>query len=197
LVLSCKRCVLTVMSRFSGVYFVDGTTLETVQGSFEDIARYTSAGETTENSLRWFSQQQTEWLLLIDNADDPKINLRQFLPACTHGNIIITSRNRACRQHAPDSNCNVVEMEQDEAIELLLKSSMVERSTGNRGLCASICKELGYLALAVAQAVHISPNRVHSRTTLNCSTKIVVNFSKRYPTKRRTITSRRCTRRGR
>src|SRR5215472_3890931 len=64
----------------------------------------------------------------------------------------MSSRNQACRRHAPDSNCNMVGMEPDNAIELLLKSSMAERSTKNRDLCASIYEELAYLALAVAQA---------------------------------------------
>jgi hypothetical protein len=43
-------------------------------------------------------------------------------------------------------------MDPKEAIELLLKSAMVEDSAGNRDIGAAICKELGYLALAIAQA---------------------------------------------
>jgi hypothetical protein len=137
---------------FWGIYIVDASTLDTIQSSLEGIARTNSAGMTAQDALRWFTRQRNEWLLLIDNADDPQINLRQFLPACTHGNIIITSRNRASRLYAPDSNYNVSKMKPDKAIELLLKMSMAERSARNRDLASSICQVLGYLALAVAQA---------------------------------------------
>ena len=89
---------------------------------------------------------------MIDNADDPEINLQQFFPACRHGNIIITSRNPSCRLYAPDSHFNVSGMTSNDAIELLLKMTMAQRSPANLERAALICGELGYLALAVAQA---------------------------------------------
>ena len=89
---------------------------------------------------------------MIDNADDPEINLQQFFPRCAHGNIIITSRNRDCRRHAPDSNVHVSGMDTHDAVELLLRSAMLEGSARNRDTAASICQELGYHALAIAQA---------------------------------------------
>jgi tetratricopeptide (TPR) repeat protein len=91
-------------------------------------------------------------LLLFDNADDPDINLRQFFPTCKHGNIIVTSRNPRCRLYAPDSHFNVSGMNAKDAIELLLKMTAAQRSPANLERAASICRELGYLALAVAQA---------------------------------------------
>ena len=105
---------------------------------------------TAQDALAWLAGQRHDWLLLIDNADDPEINLEQFFPACRHGNIIITSRNPACRLYAPDSYFNVSEMNAKDAIELLLTAA--QRSPANTQRAAAICKELGYLALAVAQA---------------------------------------------
>ena len=118
----------------------------------EGIARTTSAGTTAQDALTWLAGQRHDWLLLIDNADDPEINLQQFFPACRHGNIIITSRNPACRLYAPDSHFNVSEMNANDAIELLLKMTAAKRSPKNMEQAVSICRELGYLALAVAQA---------------------------------------------
>ena len=90
--------------------------------------------------------------MLIDNADDPDINLQRFLPRSAHGNIIITSRNRDCRLHAPDSHVHVSGMDNEDAVELLLRSAMADPSARNRDIAATICKELGYLALAITQA---------------------------------------------
>ena len=118
----------------------------------EGIARTALAGTTAQDALTWLAGQRHDWLLLIDNADDHEINLQQFFPACRHGNIIITSRNPACRLYAPDSHFNVSEMNANDAIELLLKMTAAERSPTNLEQAASICTELGYLALAVAQA---------------------------------------------
>jgi hypothetical protein len=123
--------------------------MATIQSSFENIARSASAGTTVDDALRWLSQQRSEWLLLIDNADDPEINLQQFFPRCVHGNILITTRNPHCRRHAPDSNVDVAGMDPNDAVELLLKSAMVERSPKNRDIAALICQELGYLSLAI------------------------------------------------
>jgi hypothetical protein len=126
--------------------------MATIQSALEKIARSTSAGTTSDDALRWLSQQRSEWLLLIDNADDPQINLQQFFPRCAHGNILITTRNQNSRRHAPHSNVDVAGMIPDDAVELLLKLAMVERSAKNRDVGAVICKELGYLALAITQA---------------------------------------------
>ena len=119
----------------------------------EGIAQTVSAGKTAENALRWLAGQRHNWLLLFDNADDPAINLQQFFPACSHGNIIVTSRNPACRVYAaPDAHFNVSDMDAEDAIELLLKMSRARNSPANRQWAASICQELGHLALAIAQA---------------------------------------------
>ena len=138
--------------RFDEVFYIDASMPETLQSGFEDIARYTSAGRTVDEALRWLSHQHKEWLLLIDNADDPSINLRQYFPRCAHGNIIMTSRNQETRVHAPDTYCSVAEMQPEDATEMLLNYAMVEHSDHNRGTCDAIGRELGYLALAVAQA---------------------------------------------
>ena len=139
-------------SRFWNIYVVDATTLDTIQSSLEGIAQTTSAGTTARDALTWLARQRQDWLLLFDNADDPEIKLQQFFPSCRHGNIIVTSRNPRCRFYAPDSHFNVSDMNAEDATELLLKMTAVQHSPANLERAASICRELGYLALAVAQA---------------------------------------------
>ena len=104
-----------------------------------------------QDALTWLAGQQQDWLLLFDNADDPEIKLWQIFPTCRHGNIIVASRNPACL-YAPDSHFNVSDMNANDAIELLLKMTAAQRSLANLERARSICRELGYLALAVAQA---------------------------------------------
>jgi hypothetical protein len=171
---------------------VDASTLETIESSFQDIARDSGAGNTAQDALRWFSQQRKEWLVLFDNADNPNVNLRKLLPPCNHGNVIITTRNEACHLHAPDSNHLVSGMNPDEAVNLLLTSAMMEPSQQNRSLTYPIVQELGYLALAIAQVgatYHIpatSPNisqstmRIVQRCFANMAGKLQMTTSGQY-----------------
>ncbi|KAJ7875909.1 hypothetical protein B0H14DRAFT_44270 [Mycena olivaceomarginata] len=119
--------------RFSSVFFVDASTVGTVDLSFRKIATAKRAGSTTQDALRWMVAQQTEWLILFNNADDRSIDLRQFFPRCTHGNILITTRNRQLCVHAPDSQHMLSDMEEADAVALLLRSSVNEATPENQG----------------------------------------------------------------
>ncbi|KAJ7657075.1 P-loop containing nucleoside triphosphate hydrolase protein [Mycena rosella] len=138
-------------SRFSDIFLIDTSTVEIIETRLKDIAATKNVGSTADDALQWLSSQPSEWMLLFDNADDPKINLHNFLPHCNHGNILITSRNPGLRVYA-DSHCLVSDMEEPDAVELLLTSAGEDATTGNRVIAADIVKALWYLPLAIIQA---------------------------------------------
>ena len=161
--------------RFSDVYFIDASTAKTTEADLRTIALAKGIGDCGEHTLDWLAGQDEAWLLLLNNADDTTFNLLDYFPKCSHGNILITSRNRDNIQHASDmrSNYRVSGMGPDDARDLLLKISGLqeqeERTTGIEALATAIVKvrnfscvhrinvvtvvqELGYLALAVVQA---------------------------------------------
>lgn len=105
---------------FSSVFFVDAGTVGTLDLSLKKLATAKRAGSTTQDALRRMVAQ-TEWLILFRNADDPDINLQQFFPHCAHGSISITSRNPGLRVHAPDSHYMLSDMEEADAVALLLR----------------------------------------------------------------------------
>ena len=76
----------------------------------------------------WLESQQERWLLVLNNADDPKLNLQQFFPRCAHGDILISTRNQEMRAHAQtkESFCRVTGMLPNDALELMLKVSQSE-----------------------------------------------------------------------
>ena len=174
---SCFHLLLNqwfFLSRFSNVYFVDASTAKTTEADLIMIALAKEIGDSGEHTLDWLARQDEEWLLLLNNADDTTFNLRDYFPRCSHGNILITSRNRDNIQHALDmrSKFHVSGMSPDDARDLLLKiclQEQEERTTGIEALATAIVKvrhfsclhrinvvnvvqELGYLALAVVQA---------------------------------------------
>ena len=72
------------------------------------------------------------------------MNLYDYFPGCSHGNILITSRNREVIQHVLDaqSSCHVSRMPPDDAKNLLLKIS---------GLREGHTKETEALAAAIVE----------------------------------------------
>jgi len=78
-------------SRFSGVFYVDASTKETISADLINIALSQGICDSEKATLDWFSRQREEWLLVFDNADNPTLNLRPYLPSCSHGIILIMS----------------------------------------------------------------------------------------------------------
>jgi tetratricopeptide (TPR) repeat protein len=96
--------------------------------------------------------QRTGWLLIFDNAQDPK-DLRPYLPPGGAGHVLITSRYSAWRGVANPLTVQV--WERTESVAFLLKR------TGQADEAAdALAKALGDLPLALAQAgAYIETNR--------------------------------------
>jgi hypothetical protein len=105
-----------------------------------NIAISQNIGKTAEDGTIWLLSQAKEWLLLFDNADDPNLDLFPFLPACTHGNIIITSRNPQLVLYGPESHAKVGDMDEANAIDLLIHRAMKEQTIETRHLASEIVK---------------------------------------------------------
>ena len=125
-----------------------------------------------EASLCWLASQTDEnWLLVFDNADNVDLKLKNFLPSCSSGNVLITTRNRELRHYtAKDADTDVKAMDLEDAKKLLLVQARAERNDENIALAEAIVqvviftfsstktfvlthlKELHCFALAVAQA---------------------------------------------
>lgn len=94
-------------------FWINGKTKESVEQSFCKAAqrlrdsktsskfRWTRqdeqlVGETVKDVKRWLStQNNTRWLLVFDNVDDPEAyDLRSYFPQAEQGFIFITTRSR-------------------------------------------------------------------------------------------------------
>ncbi|KAG6877306.1 hypothetical protein C0993_008687 [Termitomyces sp. T159_Od127] len=105
---------------------------------------------TSATALTWLCYQKEEWLLIFDNADDPKINLQPFFPDCKHGNILITSRNDASKIYAPNNHYKIGGMSPEDSLAVFYKAS--QRSESEETAANELVEELGYLALAIVRA---------------------------------------------
>src|ERR1700761_4624586 len=108
--------------RFTKVYLIAANTEESIKASFYDIAVKNGLSRSSEwkAGLQWLTKLEEEWIVLYDNADDPKIDLGQFLPQSSHGNIIVTSRNSTLKQLSIRSQ-EVKGLVPEDGVQLLLK----------------------------------------------------------------------------
>ncbi|KAF7371396.1 TPR-like protein [Mycena sanguinolenta] len=123
---------------FTDQFLLDASMAETIHSSLRNIATAKKAGTAQQDALTWLIGNHENWLLFFNNADDPEINFNQFLPRCNHGNIIITSQNPSLQMYGAHSQ--VSDMEESDAVALLLKSSQQEVSESNQLLAQDIVK---------------------------------------------------------
>ncbi|KAH8834119.1 hypothetical protein DL96DRAFT_1676342 [Flagelloscypha sp. PMI_526] len=137
--------------RFTDVFFIDASDKFTLENDLKAIASGVADKPTVNDALNLLRRTKAEWLLFFDNADDPTLNLRPYI-MWSHGNVLITTRNREMRMHAPDCNIWVDKLELDDAKQLLLRGVAVERNSETDMIASEIVQKLGCLALAVNQA---------------------------------------------
>ncbi|RDB16830.1 Kinesin light chain [Hypsizygus marmoreus] len=136
--------------RFSETHFIDASTVTSLDMFFRNLGeKRIGKDATAKDGLLWLAQKKEEWLLVLDNADDPDINLVEYFPKASHGNIIITTRNQTCCIHAPYNNTEIADISDDNAIKLLFD---ISNRPYDLTLGLAIVKELGNLALAIVQA---------------------------------------------
>ena len=131
------------------MYFIDASTAETIKAGLRNIAIADGTGESERDALDLLAKQRKEWLLFFDSADDIHLNLREYFPKCSHGNILITSRNRETRHHALNqrSNCKVSGLTAEEAKGLLLEIA---------GLGETLTDEVESLAMTIVKVCNLT-----------------------------------------
>ena len=112
---------------------------ETISTDLTNIALSQGIGKSQKATLDWFAMQHEEWLLVLDNADDLTLNLCPYLPHCSYGNILITSRNHDTCFYALQS-CQVSDMRPGHAKDLLFKTTHLEQTNDTEVLATRIVK---------------------------------------------------------
>lgn len=109
---------------------------------------------TFEDALRFLVEPKNcDWLVIFDNADDPRIPLLDYLPSCDHGTSIITGRNPDLIRLAPTSHWHLKGMIDADAMKLLLRTTHRQDLGDDEESKSAIelFKLLGGLPLALVQ----------------------------------------------
>ncbi|CAE7103790.1 unnamed protein product [Rhizoctonia solani] len=108
--------------KWKEVIFADASTKESIESSLKDVAVAKRVGDTHQAALEWLSCCE-QWLIVLDNLDDPSLPIRDYIPRGNHGSIIITTRLSGVLSLAQGthSDCSVSSMDPNDALALLLK----------------------------------------------------------------------------
>ncbi|KAF2113014.1 hypothetical protein BDV96DRAFT_648635 [Lophiotrema nucula] len=134
-----------------GVFTIDATSTQTAQVSFAELGRLGGLEATGSAGRHWLSTRKQPWLPIIDNADDPTLDVARMIPVGINGQILITTRNPYLHSLGTIPSIELKGMKKHEALQLLFKRAEIpmpwEKSKGY-----IIAEALGYLALALIQA---------------------------------------------
>ncbi|KIM22789.1 hypothetical protein M408DRAFT_47875, partial [Serendipita vermifera MAFF 305830] len=144
---------------YAQTIYVDASSSSSIKADFQTWAR--SLGDDHERDV-WeealqklnSAPQHEQWVLVLDNADDPALDLLQFLPKHVNVTIIITSRNHNLGNLSTTHHLELGEMNTDEALAVMLQAARRQLPLLDDEMesAQTLLKELGCLAVALVQA---------------------------------------------
>ncbi|KEP45608.1 kinesin light chain, partial [Rhizoctonia solani 123E] len=154
--LALKSIELT-RETWAQVVYIDASSREAIEQTLGDFASTKKIGHTYNDSLSWLESSRGPWLLVFDNADDPSTNIRNFIPGCNHGSVLITTRlaNLALYAQGTGSTCHLSNMNKFDAQALFIKAARLEDhilSDQEMVAMEALLQDFGYLALAIVHA---------------------------------------------
>src|ERR1700761_7271598 len=120
--------VLTYRYRFSKILFADASSKSTIEADLSNIAVVEDKGNTHQDTLDWLCDLKEEWLVVFDNADDINLDIQHYFPRCSHGNIVITTRNANLCIYARNSNCDTSRLSPADSLDLFFSVSGLSSS---------------------------------------------------------------------
>ena len=127
---------ISIVFSFSSVFWMDASSVGTITQGLKGIRNLPAAQSSgldgsPESALHWIGSLKDNYVMVFDNADVlSPAELETYLPPGRGGNILITSRNSTMRNlTSPEHSLEVTKMEEEHAIELLLKASYLDPSS--------------------------------------------------------------------
>ncbi|KAF8530136.1 hypothetical protein BU17DRAFT_78714 [Hysterangium stoloniferum] len=138
------------------ILWLDATTAETLETSFAEISKLDPVMKSLEIEesgkyiTGWLAGLERKCLLIFDNADGMTTLVSKYIPLAHSLDVLITSRNSDLQQSVSNT-LNLEVMSKEDALSLLMKSSMRESKTEllKDGPLQMIAETLGLLPLAL------------------------------------------------
>jgi tetratricopeptide (TPR) repeat protein len=146
---------LLIVNSFWGVFWVDVGSESNAKNDFLAVAKTLgSSAESVEESLRVLANTKEHWLLILDNADDPRYDYARYLPSGTHGAVLMTSRIPQCARYSMSPVETLEGLDEELSTQLFLKAAQVPEESWQswNTQAQEIVRLLGAHTLALIQA---------------------------------------------
>ncbi|KAL4929238.1 uncharacterized protein BDV17DRAFT_77899 [Aspergillus undulatus] len=152
----CSKFAEQNRDSYWGVFTIDASTHERAKQTYAEIAKFGKLEPNQNAAMHWLSNRSEKWLLFIDNADDPRMELHEYFPKGDRGHIIITTRNPAHKVYGnvDPGFFEFQGMEENESSTLLLRAARLAEpwDATSSSWASKIARQLGFLALALIHA---------------------------------------------
>lgn len=141
--------------RYWGVFWIDATNVKSAERSFCRIAEKCGMSRTEiDNVFYWLANNENNWLLIIDNDDDPDFDCSHYIPSGSRGSIILTSRSPYSRRYSKVGSQEITELDAEDAARLLLTSSAIKEDLWSMNMADTnkVVEALDRHTLAITQA---------------------------------------------
>ena len=139
-----------------GIFWINASSNELAKKTYQDIAKVGGVDENARAAKHWLSNLKTQWLLIIDNVDDPEVRLDEYIPEGERGHVLITTRIPSNKVHGTvgPQYLRFEGLDDKDGNVLLLKaaSKPIPGDQRSQGFATSITKSLGSLPLALLHA---------------------------------------------
>ncbi|KAL8996607.1 MAG: hypothetical protein Q9188_006530 [Gyalolechia gomerana] len=150
----CLKFAEDHREEFWGIFWLDASSAESLERGYLRVAEVCGLEARVSVVQRWLSNISEPWALVLDNADDPRLDISRYFPVGNRGVVLITTRNPDCKLYSTVGSYELGGMATDEAVTLLLRTAGVDNISNRliRDAAESVVHTLGYLALAITQA---------------------------------------------
>lgn len=116
----CLKIAEELRGEFWGIFWADVSTHELAEAGFMSIASKVGfATRRLNDSLKCLVNNQENWLLILDNANDPDVDYAKYFPPCQHGSIILSSKHQKFTRHNTVGFLNLKNLGMMDSITLL------------------------------------------------------------------------------
>lgn len=140
---------------FWGVFWIDVSSPSIAKSNFIALASLLgSSVEDIDEARQLLANVKKNWLLILDNADDPDFDYQVYFPSGVWGTIIMTSRVSDCREYSTVGTEILTGLDEEDSVELLFKVAEIplDSRSFQEEAAREIVKILGSHTLALIQA---------------------------------------------
>ncbi|KAL8743440.1 MAG: hypothetical protein Q9190_004209 [Brigantiaea leucoxantha] len=150
----CLKFAEDHREEFWGIFWLDASSVETLERGYLQVAEVCGLDARVSVVQRWLSNASEPWALILDNADDPCLDISAYFPVGNRGVVLITTRNPECKLYSTVGSYELGAMATDEAVTLLLETAEIDNryDESTRTAAKAVVRTLGHLALAISQA---------------------------------------------